>query len=413
MEKSQFMIIEQLMIDKLALKVSETMSNNTIKNLALMSLIPLVLAGCSYFQQDSKVNKPNKLTTLNEPIDVLETVLEVDIGGGRVAKKDPLKLEPAFDGRSVYSASRSGEVNAMKLNATKLWETDVKDEITGGVAYDAISQTVVISTHEGKIVALSGQTGNIKWQQQLASTVLSPAVISPDYRRVMVSANNGVFYGLNLQTGQLVWQFASPIPKMSIRGSAKPKLLNNDAVLFSGADGRVYALNIDTGSPLWSHRVAEATGIGEVDRMMDLDSPAVLDSGQLYSTSYSGQLVAIDLAKHESMFFDKVASLHQPLVTGNLVVVTDLQGNIVAYNRQTGEKQWKNTELKFRKLTNPVEISNYIAIGDVDGVVHLLDETSGKIVSRVKTDGALNHLKVIGNKLITQSSTGHIAIWQW
>ncbi len=386
----------------------------SMQTLTTVGMVSLTLTGCSYlqFRGDDNLDKASKLVSLTESVDVLQPVLDVNIGGGRLAKKDPLKLEPAIDGDSVYSASRTGEVNAMKLDAVKLWETDVKDEITGGVAYDSTTQTVVISTHEGKIVALSGQTGHIKWRQQLASSVLSPAAISPIYRRVMVSANNGVFYGLDLQTGQPVWQFATSVPKISVRGSAKPKLLNEDTVLCPAMDGRVYALSVDTGSPLWSHRVGEATGASPIERMTDLNTPEI-DNGHLYATSYSGQLVEIDVDKHKSTYFDKVASLHQPVVTNTLVVVSDLDGNVIAYDRKTGERRWKNQQLQFRKLTNPVEIRGYIAIGDLDGVVHLLDEKEGKIISRVNTKGALNHLKVVGNKLITQSSSGHIAIWQW
>ncbi len=392
------------------------MNDKRIYNFVLVSLVYSGLMGCSSIANithKENTKKPTELTSITEPVEVLQPVLDVDIGGARAAKNDPLKLRPVFDGRKIYSASRAGEVNAMLLNAVRLWLTDVKDEITGGVAYDGVTQTVIVSTNDGHIVALGGKDGSVKWKTQLPATVLSPAVISADYQRVMVSANNSVFYGLDLSSGQLVWQFASSVPKMSIRGTAKPKLLDVTTVSFSGADGRIYALNIDTGKPIWSHRIAQAKGTSEIERMMDLDGSAVINNNQLYSTSYTGQLVAIDLKHHKSVYFDKVASLHEPVVTDKLVVVSDLEGNVLAYDKNTGKQAWKNSELQLRQLTNPVELKNYIAIGDYDGIVHLLDKNTGKIVSRVKTDGALNYLQVIGNKLITQSSTGHIAIWQW
>ncbi len=392
------------------------MNDKIFYNFVLAGLVYSGLIGCSsvsHITHKDNTEKPTKLVSIDNPVEVLQPVLDVDIGGARVAKKDPLKLEPVFDGRKIYSASRAGEVNAMLLNAVRIWLTDVKDEITGGVAYDGVTQTVIVSTNDGKIVALSGKDGAIKWTEQLPATVLSPAVISADYQRVMLSANNGVFYGLDLSSGQLVWQFASSVPKMSVRGTAKPKLLDVETVSFSGADGRIYALNIDTGKPIWSHRIAQAKGTSEVERMMDLDGSAVINDGHLYSTSYTGQLVSIDLKHHKSVYFDKVASLHEPVVTDKFVVVSDLKGNVIAYDKKTGKQSWKNSELTLRKLTNPVELNNYIAIGDFEGVVHLLDKNTGTIVSRVNTEGALNYLQVIGNKLITQSATGHIAIWQW
>ncbi len=392
------------------------MNDKKIYNFVFVGLVYSGLMGCSsvgHITHKDNTKKPAKLVAIDNPVNVLEPVLDVDIGGARFAKKDPLKLEPVLDGDKIYSASRAGEVNAMLLTAVRLWLVDVKDEITGGVAYDGVTKTVIVSTKDGKVVALSGKNGAVKWTTQLPSTVLSPAVISNDYQRVMLSANNGTFYGLDLSSGQLVWQFASSVPKMSVRGTAKPKFLDAETVSFSGADGRIYALNIDTGKPIWSHRIAHAKGSNEIDRVMDLDGSAVLSNDRIYSTSYTGQLVSIDLKDHKSVYFDKVASLHEPVVTDKFVVVSDLQGNVIAYDKNTGKQSWKNSELQSRKLTNPVELNNYIAIGDYDGVVHLLNKDTGKIVSRVKTDGALNYLQVIGNKLITQSATGHIAIWQW
>ena len=57
-------------------------------------------------------------------------------------------------------------------------------------------------------------------------------------------------------------------------------------------------------------------------------------------------------------------------------------------------------------------IGNYIAVGDLDGVVHLLDPATGDIVSRVQTKGALHSLQAQGSRLLTQSDSGQVAIWQ-
>ena len=94
------------------------------------------------------------------------------------------------------------------------------------------------------------------------------------------------------------------------------------------------------------------------------------------------------------------------------MIATSLDGKIVAYDRRTGEKLWENEALAYRKLTNPVMIGNYIAVGDLDGVVHLFDPATGTIVSRVQTKGTLTTLQVEGNRLLTQSTSGQVAIWQ-
>ena len=73
---------------------------------------------------------------------------------------------------------------------------------------------------------------------------------------------------------------------------------------------------------------------------------------------------------------------------------------------------WESEALAYRALTNPVMIGNYIAVGDLEGVVHLFDPATGDIVSRVETKGALTSLQVQGSRLMTQSTSGQVAIWQ-
>merc|ERR1739841_146963 len=148
------------------------------------------------------------------------------------------------------------------------------------------------------------------------------------------------------------------------------------------------------------------------ERMSDVDGMPIVDKEQLFAISYSGQLLGIDLASRQVMFVNDVASLKSLAVNPQQVIATSLDGKVVAYDRNSGETLWESEALAYRDLTNPVMIGNYIAVGDFDGVVHLFDPASGNIVSRVQTKGALSNLQVQGSRLMTQSASGQVAIWQ-
>jgi len=259
-------------------------------------------------------------------------------------------------------------------------------------------------------MAFDSTTGAKRWQQQLSGTVLTSALITNN--RVILSANDGFLHGLSLQTGQPVWQFATQVPAISVRGSAAPTLLDNKTALLATADGRLHAVTTDSGLPQWSRRVGVGTGSSEVERMSDVDGTPIVDKNQLFAVSYSGQLLGIDLASRQVMFVKEMASLKSLAVNNQQVIATSLDGKVAAYDRNTGEMLWESEELAYRHLTNPVMIGNYIAVGDLDGVVHLFDPASGKIVSRVETKGALSSLQVQGSRLMTQSTSGQVAIWQ-
>ena len=396
-----------------SIRSSKTSKAKTIKttvmHVAVLAVMSTAVIGCNRGIKPV-VNDPVKLVQIAQPISVLQPVFSTDVGNKKASKKDPLDLQVGYTNEQIVTASRGGELTGFNNTGERLWSVNVDEQITGGVALDALSQTAIISTRSGKIMAFDSATGEKRWQQQLSGSVLTPALITNN--RVVLSANNGFLHGLSLQTGQSVWQFATQVPAISVRGSAAPTLLDSKTALLATADGRLHAVTADNGLPQWSRRVGVGAGSSEVERMSDVDGAPIVDKNQMFAISYSGQLLGIDLASRQVMFVNEQASLKALAVNTQQVIATGLDGKVVAYDRNTGAVLWESEELAYRHLTNPVMIGNYIAVGDLDGVVHLFDPASGKIVSRVETKGALNSLQVQGSRLMTQSTSGQVAIWQ-
>ena len=382
---------------------------STVMHVAVLAVMSTAVIGCNRGIKPV-VNDPVKLVQIAEPISVLQPVFSTDIGNKKASKKDPLDLQVGYVNGQIVTASRGGDLVGFNSAGERVWAINVGDQITGGVALDALSQTAIISTRGGQVMAFDSTTGAKRWQQQLSGSVLTPALITNN--RVILSANDGFLHGLSLQTGQSVWQFATQVPAISVRGSAAPTLLDSKTALIATADGRLHAVTTDSGLPQWSRRVGIGTGSSEVERMSDVDGKPIVDNNQLFAISYSGQLLGIDLASRQVMFVNELASLKSLAVNNQQVIATSLDGKVVAYNRSNGEILWESEELAYRHLTNPVMIGNYIAVGDLDGVIHLFDPASGKIVSRVQTKGALSSLQVQGSRLMTQSTSGQVAIWQ-
>lgn len=382
---------------------------STVMHVAVLAVMSTAVIGCNRGIKPV-VNDPVKLVQIAESISVLQPVFSTDIGNKKASKKDPLDLQVGYVNGQIVIASRGGDLTGFNSAGERLWSINVGDQITGGVALDALSQTAIISTRGGQVMAFDSVTGAKRWQKQLSGSVLTPALITNN--RVILSANDGFLHGLSLQTGQSVWQFATQVPAISVRGSAAPTLLDSKTALLATADGRLHAVTTDSGLPQWSRRVGVGTGSSEVERMSDVDGTPIVDKNQLFAISYSGQLLGIDLASRQVMFVNELASLKSLAVNNQQVIGTSLEGKVVAYNRSNGEVLWESEELAYRHLTNPVMIGNYIAVGDFDGMVHLFDPASGKIVSRVQTKGALSSLQVQGSRLMTQSTSGQVAIWQ-
>ncbi len=396
-----------------AIRSNRTINAKTIKttvmHVAVIAVMATAVVGCNRGIKPV-VNDPVKLVQIAQPINVLQPVFSTDVGSKKASSKDPLDLQVGYANSQIVTASRGGDLTGFDSAGQRAWSVNVGDQITGGVTLDALSQTAIISTRSGLVMAFDSATGAKRWQQQLTGSVLTPALIRNN--RVILSANDGFLHGLSLQNGQSVWQFATQVPAISVRGTAAPTLLDAKTALLATADGRLHAITVDNGLPQWSRRVGVGAGSSEVERMSDVDGMPIVDNNQLFAISYSSQLLGINLASREVLFVNELASLKSLAVNNQQVIATSLDGKVVAYNRSNGEVLWESDELAYRHLTNPVMIGNYIAVGDFDGVVHLFDPASGKIVSRVQTKGALSSLQVQGSRLLTQSTSGQVAIWQ-
>lgn len=308
----------------------------------------------------------------------------------------------AASGNTVQLLSASGVV----------WRTNVGEIISSGVGFDEASQTAIVTTEKGKVIALDATTGSQRWQSTLNTIVLAPAVVAGN--RVLLSANDGVLYGLNLQSGATVWQYATQSPNISVRGTAMPLRLDGNTALFAAADGRIYALMIDSGKVAWTRRVGAAVGGSDIGRMSDIDGVPYVSGSRLYVTSYSGQFVAFDMSTGRTMFVQRDFATTKPItmVSGTAIGV-DTDGMVYGFNAESGTKLWKNNALKFRKPSNPVTIGRYVAIGDYEGVVHLFNQ-SGDLVGRTdtKNKGQIISLQTKDNKLYAQTSQGQVLAWQ-
>ncbi|EGE13781.1 outer membrane assembly lipoprotein YfgL [Moraxella catarrhalis 12P80B1] len=386
-------------------------------NTALVAALAVTMAGCGTKAIKPTERKPAKLVNIQAPVAVLTQVSSVRLDQGRSGfsrrnanlRKDVIDLQIAPLADGMIAASRSGIVSGY-MGESIAWQYNAEDVITGGVGIDDQGSVAVIGTRSGKLIALDARTGAPRWAVELASSSLTPALISGD--KVIVITNSGTIFGLDINSGATVWQYATQVPNTSVRGMAKPLALDARTVLIGGADGRIHALDTMTGAPVWTRRVGLAMGSGEIDQLRDIDgTPTVVDH-YLYAASYSGQLTGFDMTTGRTMFVSELSSTKKLTTLADAVIGSSTDGDVVAFNRLTGEKLWENHDLKYRGLTNPVTIGTYIAVGDADGVVHILNH-QGQIISRANTKGALTNLTVINHRLYAQSADGVVTVWQF
>jgi outer membrane protein assembly factor BamB len=375
------------------------MSNPVLRRLLVASLM-LGLSACSWFDDDEEVNKdPFPLQSIKTEVS-LQTLWSRRVGSTDEDKYQ--RFVPAIDGDRLYAVGSDGKVVALTLDKGKtIWEANVlsildsqrdtgffgssgssEELVSGGVG--AGHDLVLLATNTGYLVALHQSDGSLAWQIRASSEILSPPQINDSI--VVAQSVDGVLSGYDPDDGTRKWTFSTSSPKLTLRGTSTPILLA-DAVIAGFANGRVVMLDIARGLPQWEQKVAIGQGESELERLIDIDGQMVMETGRLFVASYQGQLVALDIASGK-IGWQLPASSFVGVGGGfgNVYLAAD-NSVLTAFDMASSKEIWSIDALTYRDITAPASSGNYIAVGDLEGYVHLIAQSDGRFVGRKKVDG--------------------------
>lgn len=367
----------------------------------------LVLSGCSNRQSSSstkkEIIKPAELAPLNTGYS-LEILWNAKVGKGAAAWLSGLTVAVAGD--RVYAADARGNVGAYRIdNGMNIWHTRIpslstksakrKDALTSFVSAGPSIEggMLFLGTVHGEVIALDSIRGDMRWRVQLSSEVLS----APQSNGSLVFAQtiDGKLSALKIDDGSRVWNYDNPVPRLSLRGSSQPVVFG-DRVLAGFASGKLSVLDAEQGETIWEERVALPQGRSELERIVDVDSTPLVVGGFVYAASYQGVVKAFYL-QDGSVVWEKEFSTSKDLAAGfNQIYAIDESDSIFAIDRDSGDFVWVNESLRGRQLSSPIAFSNYLAVGDKQGYLHIISQLSGLQLARIR----------VGNQDIQSTSVG-------
>ena len=376
---------------------------NKLKLPLAIAVASALLLGCS--SNKVKEAKPNPLPKIQQQ-QGLNLVFSQSVSSTNAA--EALRLQLDTDNGVIFAIDPDGQVSAYK-GKEQLWKSKItKQELTAGV--EAAEGIVVVGNRKGQLFALDQATGEQKWTTQLSGAILSPSLIQSS--RVITIANDGTIFAHDAVSGQQVWAYKLPNVQFSLRGQPAPVRLDDRTILVASANAYVYGLDVISGVPRFQRRVAISEGRSDIQRLIDIVGDPVVAGQYLVTTSFQGQVTVTDLATQRVVWSEDASSTNRPEVSGDKVFVSTVDGKLNAYSLSTGQLAWQNEELLNRQLSNPVMLGQSLVVGDMDGVIHLLDPASGKLVGRAKTSGEVQSLRVIDNQLYVATRKGALSIWQ-
>lgn len=164
----------------------------------------------------------------------------------RVSLKGAPTSPPAFGGAVVLVATEPADVTALDSNTgTVVWTTSLGAPSRSAAALDG-DGAAFLSLTDGRVVALSLETGSPRWERKI-SGALSPLAVARD--RVLVGSTDNVFYALAIDDGNIVWKWRTG-------GDVIGAVASGDAVYFAALDNVVRGVNRRNGNQRWKRAVA-------------------------------------------------------------------------------------------------------------------------------------------------------------
>lgn len=373
------------------------------RGLLLLAALAVLAAGCS--SKNKKVDEPVELTDIANPTVRVNRLWSASVGGG--GKKLRLGLGLASAGDRLFAAGHDGDVAAFNLkNGRQIWRTKTDLPLAGGTGTNG--SLVAVGSADGVIVALSADNGAELWRAKVHGEVLSAPAVSENL--VVVRTVNGRLHSLAIADGKALWEAEQNIPRLTLRGVSAPVVARDLAI--SGFDnGRVLAVSLEDGATIWEAAVSPSKGRTELERLNDIDGAVRIVDNDVFVAGFQGRAGMLALDSGQVWWAREVSTYRGIDVDDDHVYVSTSNSELLALSRRSGGEVWRNESLKFRGLSAPAVVGDYVAVADLEGYVHWFDRTTGEAAGRAKAAGdRINNAPlVVDGVLYVISDTGDIA----
>ena len=363
----------------------------------------LALAGCNSID---KADRPMPLKAVAGSLQP-QRAWSASLGGAK--PKLLLGLAPATDGQHVFAAGGKGTVLALDAATGKqLWRRELKVALAGGPGTGG--GLVLVGSADGGLFALDAASGKDRWNVRVNAEILSAPVVAGTV--VVLRTVDGRLHGFNAADGVQRWVTEQQVPRLTLRGTSDP-VAAGEFVLAGFDNGRLMAVTTGGGITAWDIALGQPHGSSELQRLIDIDAPPVVDADEVYAVSFQGRAARLSLETGREIWGHEISS-YRGLALGPIsVYVSTAEGDLVRLDRAGGGERWRQKLLAHRRLTAPAVLGSSVVVGDNLGMLHWLDADSGDFQARVKAGSPMSVAPVVAAGLvIVQTDKGNVEAWR-
>ncbi len=143
-------------------------------------------------------------------------------------------------------------------------------------------------------------------------------------------------------------------------------------------------MTLAEGKPIWEQTLAPGEGRTEIERLQDVDGSVAVGNGVVYAAGYRGEVAALIAQNGRPLWTHALSSYTGVAVATTQVFVIDADSVVSGLDLRTGAPNWKQEALKYRWLSEAAANDDYVVVGDLEGYVHWLAASDGKLAARAR-----------------------------
>jgi outer membrane protein assembly factor BamB len=313
----------------------------------------------------------------------------------------PIRIDAQAD--TVTLAGADGTVVAIDAESgAERWRARIGGPLQSGVGSDGTLSAVITTKNE--LVVL--QDGKVLWSQHLTAEGFTAPLVAG--HRVFVLTADRTVSAWDGASGRRLWSQSRTAENLVLKQPGVLLAMGN--TLIAGLGGRLVGLSPADGSVRWEAPVAAPRGTNDVEKLVDLTGAVSRVGDVICARAYRAAVGCVD-ASHGTLLWSRPASGAQGVGgDGAQVYGTELNGDVVAWRRDNGERAWVSQRLRNRELTAPLATDHLLVMGESTGALHFMGIDDGALRDRVVPDGsAITTAPVLaGNTIVVTTRHGGV-----
>jgi outer membrane protein assembly factor BamB len=330
----------------------------------------------------------------------------------KVGDNDAHNLNLIFSEEFVIAGTSDGNLRKMQMaTGETVWEKEISEEIMIGVGGDF--EYILFITENSYLWCLDSE-GNAIWKIFIEGEILTTPVIND--KKAYVRLANYEILQIDLKQGDIDWRYIHSSPALAFDDTSA--LTFSDGVIYGGfGAGKIVAVHQKSGAFIWEANISEVKGSTDIDRLNDVLSKPIINGSEVYAVSTSGDLTSIDRTNASIVWTRKISSFNNITFDGFDIYLAHKSDSIYSLDsKRNGKTNWRNADLQYRRITDPIIIGDHIAVGDFDGYVHLLNSETGIVEERAQITSSIpigKNIHSIGdNKILGIDLEGNVFYMQ-